>query len=234
MSQVALPRRSEAMTQSEWLSCTDPTPMLEALRGNASERKLRLFACACCRRIWNLLEDKRSRKAVEVAEAFCKGTATDVELEANRDKAHEAFYPVSGADVENATFWAAAFVADGPAFFVAQHVAAFVCEAVVNVASEGPALANLLRDVFGDTFRAPPALPPCVSTWNGGIVLRLAEAVYEDRVLRAGTFRADRVAVLADALEEAGCQEASVLTHLRDQGSHWRGCWVVDWLLAKG
>jgi hypothetical protein len=55
-----------------------------------------------------------------------------------------------------------------------------------------------------------------------------------EHVLPSGTLDNTRLAVLTDALEEAGCQVAEVLTHLREPGSHWRGCWVVDLLLNKG
>src|SRR5690348_14679032 len=68
------------MTEAEWLACTDPWPMLDVFGGRSRDRKLRLFACACVRRVWHFLDDPRSRMAVEVAERFADGGATWAEL----------------------------------------------------------------------------------------------------------------------------------------------------------
>src|SRR5262245_26933388 len=78
------------MTESEWLACDDPQPMLGFFRRKASDRKLRLFACACCRRIWHLLTDARSRKAVEVAEQCADGRADPQALVEASDSAWAA------------------------------------------------------------------------------------------------------------------------------------------------
>jgi hypothetical protein len=58
------------VTEEQWRTCTDPAPMFEALRASAkaSDRKLRLFAVACCRRITHLLADAKSREAIEAGE----------------------------------------------------------------------------------------------------------------------------------------------------------------------
>src|SRR5262249_19619119 len=65
--------RRTTWVESEWLSSAQPAEMLTFLRGKASERKLRLFGVACCRRIWGELRDERSRRAVEIAEDFAEG-----------------------------------------------------------------------------------------------------------------------------------------------------------------
>src|SRR5262245_3321782 len=78
------------MTEAEWLACNDPRPMLVFLWGKVSDRKLRLFGCACFRRIWHLLSDERSRKAIEVLEQFAEGVASARELAVARSSAEAA------------------------------------------------------------------------------------------------------------------------------------------------
>ena len=87
----------------------------------------------------------------------------------------------------------------------------------------------LFRDIFGNPFR-PVAIFPA---WKSQTVVSLAQAAYEQRELPAGTLDVARLAVLADALEDAGCDQADLLGHLRGPGPHVRGCWAVDLLLGK-
>jgi hypothetical protein len=232
------------MNEADWLACNDPQAMLPFLRdsGKLTERKARLFAVACCRRFWHLLKRKGSREAVEVAERYAEGQADETGLTAARSGALKvmlalersaALYNSEARDLARA----ADTVCCQPAADIAQKVAKQTADSYGPLraeARERAAQAVIVRDLFGPVpFRAPPAIPSSVRTWNYGTILRLATASYAERSLPAGTLDNARLAVLADALEEAGCQEASVLTHLRGQGSHWRGCWVLDWLLNK-
>jgi hypothetical protein len=96
-----------------------------------------------------------------------------------------------------------------------------------ETAREGEAVAqcHLLRDITGNPFRTV-SLNPAWLTWNDSTVPKLAQGIYDDRAF-------DRLPVLADALEEAGCKDADILAHLREPGPHTRGCWPLDLVLGK-
>jgi hypothetical protein len=232
------------MTEPEWLAATDPAPMLEALQatGKASDRKLRLFAAACCRGLWKLCWDKRTRKAIKTSEEYADGLASKKELDAAGHAAWQAACKTpsgKGPQVERLKSWV--WQAVRVAVYEDELMRNAVMGAAVAVAEAGQEIdrethsttAGLLREIFVNPFRPLPPLAPSVLTWNNATVVHLAEAIYEDRILPAGTFRPDRLAVLADALEEAGCTETSLLGHLRGPGPHVRGCFAVDAILGQ-
>jgi hypothetical protein len=84
----------------------------------------------------------------------------------------------------------------------------------------------LLRDIVGLLLFRPVTIAPAWATWNDATVVKLAQGIYDDRAF-------DRLPILADALDEAGCDNTDILAHCRRPGPHVRGCWVVDLLLGK-
>jgi hypothetical protein len=137
------------MTEAEWLACPDPEPMLEFLGDRAPNPILRLFAAACCRRIWPLLVDSRSRTAVEAVERLAKGKLSDEEWEAARGEAEAAF---------QAAITPACRVANAPRTAAcAAARAAFLTllpDALVAAASAAYQAANATRRVLGEDFIA--------------------------------------------------------------------------------
>jgi hypothetical protein len=210
------------MTEAEWLACTDPQEMLWFLRGKPSDRKLRLFSCACSRRVWHQMTDWRSRAAVEVAERYADAHATGAELQAAGD-AVPLGRPADNLARDAADLGCSASLAIDCAL---ESAAARTRRAT------GRALAQLLRELV-QPFPTSPAINSECLSWQGGTVVRLAQAAYEERQLPSGHLDNARLAVLADALEEAGCDNADILTHLRGPGPHVRGCWALDRLLGK-
>jgi hypothetical protein len=225
------------MDETGWLDATDPKVMLTSLTaaGKGSGRKLRLFAVACCRRIWDTLWDPRSRAAVEAAERFADGLASEEELELAWEPAWEAVgfprrHPSDGVERPNALAASSAATPD------AQEAATCTAwDAAWDAASHRPRHAEqlgqaaLLRDIFGNPFR--PAL--ISRAWLTPTVTALATAAYQERLPPSGALDGARLAVMADALEEAGCTNAELLGHLRGPGPHVRGCWAVDAVLGR-
>jgi hypothetical protein len=197
--------------ESKWLPGADPHLMLEFLRGKASDRKLRLFACACCRYVWDNLTDE-SRRTVELIEQFEEGGIAYEELSAVSDLAAAAISDLVNKPSRRASF----------------RFLAVVDPAIGDHLLEEP-VCQLIREVLGNPFRHVVL----ESAWRTPTVTALATAAYEERSLPAGTFDPARLAVLSDALEDAGCTNEQILVHLREPSPHVRGCWVIDLLLGK-
>jgi hypothetical protein len=114
---------------------------------------------------------------------------------------------------------------------VAAHAAASVADAqaggvgrwVLARAAERNAQAALLRCIFGNPFR-PAAADPA---WRTSTAVALARGIYDERAF-------DRLPILADALQDAGCENEDVLNHCRNEAQpHVRGCWAIDLVLGK-
>ncbi len=259
-------------TQSEaeaaWFTCTDPRPMFGLLRGKERGRKFRLFACACCRRVEHLLTDDRSHRALEVFERFLDGELTLKEYGAGEREAADACADLArvAGDGESA----AASEADRVRLFACMFAAHAVADCFGNVSSapvdccgalrgygtaeltddrqlreagdrieadERTAQAALLRDIFGNPFYPIPFDP----AWQTETVVSLARKMYSGRDFSA-------MPDLADAIQDAGCENDRILNHCRYANlpatgpgtapgmrtpPHVRGCWVVDLVLGK-
>jgi hypothetical protein len=239
------------MNEAQWLAETNPRVMLGALDavGRVSERKLRLFACAWAYGVWDRMEDDRSRAAVATAEAFADGLADRPELLVAFDAARQACEATPqgrgrghgqrresllGGWVAKSAAEAARNAADPELCFLGPgHPRHDSWDENLNGRTKY-LLSDLIRDLFGNPFRAVSPLARSVLDWNGGTIVRMAEAAYAGRLLPGGHLDPDRLAVLADALEDAGCQDAELVGHLRGPGVHVRGCWAVDRILGKG
>jgi hypothetical protein len=208
------------MTKEEWLACTDPKAMLDFLGDSASDGKLRLFAVACCRRIWPLVADTKSRQAVEISEQYADDRASDEELEAaSKDAASVGI----GFGIQFSAANAAHF-ASRPGRVAADRCAMYAARAVPD-SDERVAQARLVRCLWGDPFRKPRAHTAFLP-WNTSSAVNLAQSIYDARAF-------ERLSELADELEKADCDDANVVGHCREAGPHARGCWVVDRILGK-
>ena len=244
------------MTEQEWLACTDATQMLglfleqqwETIRiawcspdlqrlrksiiraeqadgwrrrfwevdregsltvvdRDLSERKMRLFVCACCRCVWQTLDDKY-RTAIEIAERYADGYASSQELQDCWWMTYSIREPYIFDELS--------------ATYLALKAARQPVEWIATTLIEPARQSQLLRDIIGNPFH-PVSLDP---TWLTSTAVSLAQAIYEDRAF-------DRLPILGDALEDAGCTSADILNHCRQPGEHVRGCWVVDLVLGK-
>jgi hypothetical protein len=221
------------MTEEEWLGGGDLDRMVDHLRGVTSDRKMRLVACACARDLWHLLPGA-AREVVEAAESFIEGEIGYQQLFiAHTSALAESRSWSSFGDNRYPTEVACWTVTDSPQTAyeraTADYLWAVAEEAGVELEARSRAwntaresLVRLLRDIFGNPFR-PVAVDP---RWLTSTVVSLARGIYDERAF-------DRLPILADALQDAGCDDPDVLGHCRSPGPHVRGCWVVDLVLGR-
>lgn len=227
------------MNETWWLSCVDPLPMCQHVQQEDYGRKHLLFSCACCRKVWPLMKDERSRQSVEVCERHADGQASTFELDAARLEARAAVpskHPSKGVTVgtkpwrdvqttRQVTLAAWLTASNSSILSVVRHCSVAEQRGLAETGWQ----CHLLRDIFGNPFRPVSADP----SWLSSTVVGLAQAIYEERQLPGGQLDVGRLAILADALEEVGCNQTDILDHCRSQGPHVLGCWVVDLLLGK-
>jgi hypothetical protein len=233
------------MTEAEWLAATEPDPMLGLLRGKATARKLRLFACACCREFAHLLAPSLL-ESLAAAERVAEGVAGPGDRKRAKGAALHSGLSVAPrvvrpARLKQAVISALEENADQAALRASRSAAMcftasiWPLEMLSDPAVERHRCAQVatLRDIFANPFQSAPTVAPMWLAWHGGTVAQLAQVAYNERRLPEGTLDPARLAVLADALEDAGCTDAELLGHLRGPGPHVRGCWALDRILAR-
>jgi hypothetical protein len=223
------------MTEAEWLASRDPQALLGFLwksYRHLSARKLRLFAVYCFRNVLHRETEAEVWQAMEVAERYAEGLATESELRAADEPLHRIWLDSWGNDSVPAA------VLQMTSYAIAEPFRAAVCASWAaresaehavgtgNHEAEATLHASWLRDIFPSPFR-PKYVTRDWFRWNGGTATILARQMYNSREFSA-------MPILADALQDAGCDNDDILSHCRDtQLAHVRGCWVVDLVLGK-
>jgi hypothetical protein len=203
------------VNEGQWLSATHLRPMLDFLRGKATDRQLRLFACALARRLWDRLTVPERRRAVETAERFADGATTSVEL----GLANQALHALPFCMYAGKGKIQAALVAFGCTESSAAAAALRAAQMAAYTALRYPRQAAILRCIVGNPFR------PLPSRTFPAHVIGLAQSIYT-----AFPAVSEDYAILADALEELGEPEAAA--HCR-QELHAKGCHIVDWITGR-
>ena len=209
------------MTEKEWLKCADPAKMLLAIRDSASLRKLALFAVGCCRQDQELMRDRQDRRAIEWAERFAD---RQLSPDDRRGPSDGDCYLMAAAANRCLAAGAAAITGDAEETYrYALETAGLLRSGLGYAPREVMGLqVTLCRDIFGNPYRLVKMLP----AWRTSTVTALARTSYKSRCF-------DALPILADAIEDAGCNDAAILQHLRGPGPHTRGCWPLDLILGE-
>lgn len=218
------------MTEEKWLNSDRVlTPMMDWLHRRGTNRQFYLLAVARVRQVEGKFLLTFSEALLPLVEKYADGLiATGQIAHAARIAEEEVFersvvHARSEADRGDfAADRAAVGAATPPDGWIAAINAMKDAERTGQRSEIGPAQVAILRDIFGNPFR-PVAFDP---SWRTSSAVGIAQSMYESRDFAA-------MPILADALEDAGCDSPDVLAHCRGDGPHVRGCWVIDHVLGK-
>lgn len=219
------------MTEQTWLSTADYVAMLEFVRKKATYRKLRLFVCNVCRHFFQDVMTDVHREAILVAERYADDLASKQEVA----RADRQVWKTPGARATDALRWA---LHGRPKVAVLEVLStgAFPRDPkVCRYEGEPPTppfdsalplvVPCLIRDCFDNPFQPAETAPEWLG-YQDKAVVRMAQSIYEQ-----GSF--GDLPILADLLEEAGCNSTAILSHCRESDLHMRGCWVIDLLTRR-
>jgi hypothetical protein len=210
-------------TEREWLDSRNSGQLTAFLLSNklVSYRKGRLFAVACCRAIPGIAADEELGRVIEASEILADQPQRSPEFAPLFEKLR--LPPARNGSAEWAVLCNNTLI-PGDAMSATWYPALLASVPAGQRFRERFQL-PFLRDVFGNPFRKVQRESAWLA-WNDATVPRIAQTIYDERAF-------DRLPILGDALEDAGCDNADILNHCRGDGPHVRGCWVVDLLLGK-
>jgi hypothetical protein len=242
------------VTEAEWLSSKTPMKLLEHVQGNgdATVRKLRLLTVACCRRVERWFLGDNQKEALNSLERHADEVATSNDLSVIQHASNVGYLPENPVGLEidhlEAVSSAASVLCEAlrydrllsarsayrlPLYETIRYTGETAAAAAITFGKQGSralpaelaeheAIALVVHDIFGNPFR-PVTLNP---SWLTSTVLALANGIYTEKAF-------DRMPILADALQDAGCDNEDILNHCRQVGEHVRGCFVVDLLTGR-
>jgi hypothetical protein len=208
------------MKEQAWLKEVDAHELFQLAADRVSNRKLRLFTCACARHVVHFIRLAEAAEIVDAAEGHAADTGDENWQRAYEGLLHNRLLPTDAdfylARILESTLDIRSYSA---ALTALDYLILFESE-VYGHPDDAFQLA-LVRDIFGNPFR-----PIDFTAWRTDTALTLAGQMYESRDFGA-------MPILADALQDAGCNNDDVLNHCRDANqTHYRGCWVVDGVLG--
>jgi hypothetical protein len=215
------------MTETEWLGSDSPVAMLAHLNVDGTDRKTLLYASALCHWRPELINDHIQVWADTIDQILAGASAMETLDSAQVEAEFAVTSSIDGPHSLSArAFYSLLLDAVMWSWRYRQPEYAYAPQHTDNPTAELELMwqtaANFVRDIFGNPFR-----PVCFSpSWRTDTVLTLAKQIDESRDFSA-------MPILADALQDAGCDDDDVLTHCRATTEHVRGCWVIDLVLEK-